>query len=138
MSDQKMEQNDEPKLILVNPLDPMSEYVEFGRYLLSLKQLSKGKFMLKTKNCNPVMSFKTLNLTRKTKGIAQKLLQNIQISFDDIDRLNDEEKEQIDTIAHVTEITDRLKYLILAGQNWNVICTHLIRFAALLLAGMIT
>jgi hypothetical protein len=52
--------DDEPKMILVNKLDPMSEYIPFGKYLLSLKQLQKGKFMLRTKSKNPVLSFKTI------------------------------------------------------------------------------
>jgi len=102
--------DEEPKMILVNKLDPMSEYVDFGKYALSLKQLQKNKFMLRTKaKKNPVLSFKTLVLTRKTKAIVQNLLRQNPISFEDIDALNEEEKEQIDTIVSKTEITDRLK-----------------------------
>ncbi len=102
--------DDEPmKMILVNKLDPMSEFIPFGKYLLSLKNLQKNKFMLRTKSKNPVLSFKTLTLTRKTKAIVQNLLRQNPISFEDIDALNEEEKEQIDTIVSKTEITDRLK-----------------------------
>jgi len=101
---------DEPKMILVNKLDPMSEYVDFGKYALSLKQLQKGKFMLRTKaKKNPVLSFKTLTLTRKTKAIVQKLLQDIDVSFEEIDALSEDEKNDIDTIVSVTEINTRLK-----------------------------
>ena len=103
------DKDDEPKMILVNKLDPMSEYVDFGKYSLSLKQLQKGKFMLRTKNKNPVLSFKTIVLTRRTKAIVQNLLRQNPISFEDIDALDEEEKEQIDTIVSKTEITDRLK-----------------------------
>lgn len=101
--------DDEPKMILVNRLDPMSEFIPFGKYLLSLKQLQKNRFMLRTKSRNPVLSFKTIVLTRRTKAIVQNLLRQNPISFEDIDALNDEEKEQIDTIVSKTEITDRLK-----------------------------
>jgi len=101
--------DDEPKMILVNKLDPMSEYIPFGRYLLNLKQLQKNKFMLRTKARNPILSFKTIVLTRRTKAIVQNLLRQNPISFEDIDALNEEEKEQIDTIVSKTEITDRLK-----------------------------
>jgi len=101
--------DDEPKMILVNKLDPMSEFIPFGRYLLSLKQLQKNRFMLRTKAKNPILSFKTLVLTRRTKAIVQNLLRQNPISFEDIDALNEEEKEQIDTIVSRTEITDRLK-----------------------------
>tara|TARA_R110001592_G_scaffold84637_4_gene250139 strand:- start:822 stop:1340 length:519 start_codon:yes stop_codon:yes gene_type:complete len=101
--------DDEPKMILVNKLDPMSEYIPFGKYLLSLKQLQKNRFMLRTKARNPVLSFRTIVLTRRTKAIVQNLLRQNPISFEDIDSLNEEEKEQIDTIVSKTDITDRLK-----------------------------
>ncbi len=105
-----MTDKDEPmKMILVNKLDPMSEFIPFGKYLLSLKQLQKNRFMLRTKAKNPILSFKTITLTRKTKAIVQKLLQDIDVSFEEIDALNQEEKEQINTIVSKTEITDRLK-----------------------------
>ena len=100
---------DEPKMILVNKLNPMSEFIPFGRYLLSLKQLQKNRFMLRTKSKNPVLSFRTITLTRRTKAVIQNLLRQNPISFEDIDALNEEEKEQIDTIVSKTEITDRLK-----------------------------
>jgi len=101
--------DDEPKMILVNKLDPMSEYIPFGKYLLSLKQLSKGKFMLRTKSRNPILSFKTITLTKKTKAIVQKLLQDLDVTFDEIDSLSEDEKNDIDTIVSVTEINTRLR-----------------------------
>ena len=103
------DQTDEPKMVLVNKLDPMNEYIPFGRYLLSLKNLQKNRFMLRTKSKNPVLSFKTLTLTRKTKAIVQKLLQDIDITFDEIDNLTEDEKNDIDTIVSVTEINTRLR-----------------------------
>ena len=104
------DKDDEPKIILVNKLDPMSQYVDFGKYSLSLKQLQKGKFMLRTKaKKNPVLSFKTLTLTRKTKAIVQKLLQDLDVSFEEIDALNEDEKNDIDTIVSFTNINNRLK-----------------------------
>jgi len=104
-----MSDKDEPKIILVNKLNPMSEFIPFGRYLLNLKQLQKGKFMLRTKSKNPVLSFKTILLTKKTKAIVQKLLQDLDVSFDEIDSLNEDEKNDIDTIISKTDINTRLR-----------------------------
>ena len=101
--------DDEPKMILVNKLDPMSEYIPFGKYLLSLKQLSKGKFMLRTKSRNPVLSFKTIVLTRRTKAIVQKLLQDIDVSFEEVDALNEDERNILNQIVEKTEINTRLR-----------------------------
>jgi len=109
MTEPKTDQTDEPKMILVNKLDPMNEYIPFGKYLLSLKQLSKGKFMLRTKSKNPVLSFKTLLLTKKTKAIVQKLLQDIDVTFDEIDNLTEDERNIINQIVEKTEINTRLK-----------------------------
>jgi hypothetical protein len=107
MSDPKTD--DEPKIILVNKLNPMSEYIPFGKYLLSLKQLQKNRFMLRTKSRNPVLSFKTIVLTRRTKAIVQKLLQDLDVSFDEIDSLTEDEKNDIDTIISKTDINTRLR-----------------------------
>ena len=101
--------DDESKMILVNKLDPMSEYIPFGKYLLSLKQLSKGKFMLRTKSRNPVLSFKTIVLTRRTKAIVQKLLQDIDVSFEEVDALNEDERNILNQIVEKTEINTRLR-----------------------------
>jgi len=103
------DKDDEPKIIVVNKLDPMSEFIPFGKYLLSLKNLQKNRFMLRTKSKNPVLSFKTIVLTRKTKAIVQKLLQDLDVSFDEIDSLNEDEKNDIDTIVSFTNINNRLK-----------------------------
>ena len=102
--------DDEPmKMILVNKLDPMSEFIPFGKYLLSLKNLQKNKFLLRTKSKNPVLSFKTIVLTRKTKAIVQKLLQDVEVTFEEIDSLNEDEKNDIDTIISKTDIDTRLR-----------------------------
>ena len=101
--------DDEPKMILVNKLDPMSEFIPFGRYLLSLKNLQKNRFLLRTKSKNPVLSFKTIVLTRKTKAIVQKLLQDVEVTFEEIDALNEDEKNDIDTIISKTDIDTRLR-----------------------------
>ena len=37
--------DDEPKMALVNRLNPMDEFIPFGKYLLSLKHLQKNTFM---------------------------------------------------------------------------------------------
>jgi len=105
-----MTDKDEPmKMILVNKLDPMSEFIPFGKYLLSLKNLQKNKFLLRTKSKNPVLSFKTIVLTRKTKAIVQKLLQDVEVTFEEIDSLNEDEKNDIDTIISKTDIDTRLR-----------------------------
>ena len=105
-----MTDKDEPmKMILVNKLDPMSEYIPFGRYLLSVKNLQKNRFMLRTKSKDPVLSFKTLVLTRKTKAIVQKLLQDIDVTFEEVDNLSEDEKNIINQIVEKTEINTWLK-----------------------------
>jgi len=103
--------DDEPmKMILVNKLDPMSEFIPFGKYALSLKQLQKNKFMLRTKaKKNPVLSFKTIVLTRKTKAIVQKLLQDLDVSFEEVDALNEDERNILNEIVEKTEINTRLR-----------------------------
>ena len=65
--------------------------------------------MLRTKSKNPVLSFRTIVLTRKTKAIVQKLLQDVEVTFEEIDSLNEDEKNDIDTIISKTDIDTRLR-----------------------------
>ena len=92
------DKNDEPKLVLVNRLCPMSKFIPFGRYLLSLKNLQKNKFLLQY----PVLSFRTIQLTKRTKNIVQKLLQDIDVTFEEIGALNEDERNVINQIVEKT------------------------------------
>ena len=93
------DKNDEPKLVLVNRLCPMSKFIPFGRYLLSLKNLQKNKFLLRK---NPALSFRTIQLTKRTKNIVQKLLQDIDVTFEEIGALNEDERNVINQIVEKT------------------------------------
>ena len=49
--------DDEPKMILVNKLDPMSEFIPFGKYLLSLKQFPFEPFYATNKSKKSSIEF---------------------------------------------------------------------------------
>ena len=117
--------DDEPKMILVNRLNPMGEYIPFGKYLLSLKQLQKNRFMIRTKSKNPVLSFRTITLSRKTKNIIQKLLQDIDISFEEIDSLNEDKKKILTRLSVLRVSIIDSKYPIQNGLNSKKIYTNL-------------
>ena len=56
-----------------------------------------------------MLSFKTITLTKKTKAIVQKLLQDIEVTFEEIDALSEDERNIINQVVEKTEINTRLK-----------------------------
>lgn len=99
-----------PKIHYVNPLDPMNKYLDFGNYKIDLKQLKGGKLQFRTKQGGYfVKGLKGKRLTPNMKIIIDKLVSNSEILYEDIDKLNDEEKEYLSLMADKVGINDRLK-----------------------------
>ena len=81
-------------------------YITIGKYLVH-KQ--RGKLQVKSPvNHNQVYGFKSQNVTNNIKDIILKLNKKEPISFKDVDKLNDEEKNQLHMIGkrHVSQLFD--------------------------------
>ena len=105
-----LEKDDKKKQTLyVNPIDPMNKYIQFGKYQLDLKQLKGGKIQLRSKKNYFVKGLKGQRMTPNVKIIIDKLISNNEILYEDIDRLNESEKEMLADLAQKCEIDDRLK-----------------------------
>lgn len=105
-----LEKDDKKKQTLyVNPIDPMNKYIQFGKYQLDLKQLKGGKIQLRSKKNYFVKGLKGQRMTQNIKIIIDKLISNNEILYEDIDRLNESEKEMLADLAQKCEIDDRLK-----------------------------
>lgn len=105
-----LEKDDKKKQTLyVNPIDPMNKYIQFGKYQLDLKQLKGGKLQLRSKKNYFVKGLKGQRMTPNIKIIIDKLISNNEILYEDIDRLNESEKEMLADLAQKCEIDDRLK-----------------------------
>lgn len=95
--------------LYVNPIDPMNKYIEFGRYRLDLKQLKGGKMQFRSKTNHYIKGLKGQRMTPSIKIVIDKLISNNEILYEDIDRLNETERELLADVAQKCEIDDRLK-----------------------------
>ena len=68
-----------------------------------------GKLQVRSPYKNQVYRFKNQNITNNIKDILLKLIKKEPISYKDVDKLNEQEKNQLYTIGkklHVSELFD--------------------------------
>ena len=84
-------------------------YINIGKYLVHKNNLLGGKLQVRSPNKNQVYGFKSQNITNNIKDILLKLNKKEPISFKDVDRLNEQEKNQLYMIGkklHASELFD--------------------------------
>jgi len=84
-------------------------YINIGKYLVHKNNLLCGKLQVRSPNKNQVYGFKSQNITNNIEDILLKLHKKEPISFKDVDKLNEQEKNQLYTIGkklHVSELFD--------------------------------
>jgi len=71
-------------------------YITIGKYLVHKQHLLGGKLQVRSQvNHNQVYGFKSQNITNNIKDILLKLHKKEPISFNDVDKLNEEEENQL-------------------------------------------
>ena len=84
-------------------------YINIGKYLVHRNNLLGGKLQVRSPNKNQVYGFKSQNITNNIKDILLKLNKKEPISFKDVEKLIEQEKNQLYTIGkklHVSESFD--------------------------------
>ena len=93
----------------VNKIDPMNKFLPFGKYQIDLKKLKGGKLQFRSKKGYFVKGLENKNLTPNMKIIIDKFISGQNIDYEDVNRLNDNEKNYLSQIAEKCDIDDRLK-----------------------------
>jgi hypothetical protein len=101
--------DDTKDTIYVNNIEPMDIYVPFGKHKLNLKKLKGGRLQLRSKTNNVIANIKSKMLTKNMKIIIDKFISNQPIEFEDVEVLNDDEKDYLAEIAERCDISDRLR-----------------------------
>ena len=97
------------KSTYVNKIDPMNKYLDFGKYKIDLKKLKGGKLQFRSKKGYFVKGLENKQLTPNMKVIIDKFISGQNIDYEDVNRLNDNEKNYLSQIAEKCDINDRLK-----------------------------
>lgn len=101
--------DDTKDIVYVNKIEPMDIYVPFGKHRLNLKKLKGGRLQLRSKTDNVIANIKSKMLTKNMKVIIDKFISDQPIEFEDIEKLNDDEKSYLAEIAQKCDIDDRLR-----------------------------
>ena len=85
------------------------EYITIGKYKAHKTKLIGGKLQMRSNNNNQIHNLKSQNITKNIRDILLKLNKNEIINFNDVDKLNTEEKDQLYMIGkklHITQLFD--------------------------------
>ena len=101
--------DDTKDIVYVNKIEPMNIYAPFGKHKLNLKKLKSGRLQLRSKTDNVIANIKSKQLTRNMKIIIDKFISDQPIEFEDVEVLDDNEKDYLAEIAQKCDIDDRLR-----------------------------
>ena len=90
-------------------MEPVPKYISFGNVNIDRKKYTGGKLQLRSKKGNPILGLKSIQMSPNIKTIVEKLLSNTEIPYNDVDKLNEVEREVLANIAQKSGIDDRLK-----------------------------
>ena len=90
-------------------MEPPPKYISFGNVQIDRKKYYGGKLQFRSRAGNPILNLKSVHMSPNIKLIVEKLLSNTEIPYNDVDKLNETEREILANIAQKAGINDRLK-----------------------------
>ena len=96
-------------IVYVNKIEPSNIYAPFGKHQLNLKKLKNNRLQLRSKTDNVIANIKSKQLTKNMKVIIDKFITNQPIEFEDVEILDDDEKDYLAEISEKCNINDRLR-----------------------------
>ena len=104
-------------------MEPPPKYIQFGNVNIDRKKYSGGRLQFRSKKGNPIANLKSIQMSPNIKAIVEKLISNTEIPYNDVDKLNEVERELLANIAQKAGVDDRLKIptpkLTLEQRNIN-------------------
>ena len=101
--------DDTKDTIYVNKIEPSNIYAPFGKHQINLKKLKNNRLQLRSKTDNVIANIKSKMLTKNMKVIIDKFITDQDILFEDVEVLNDDEKDYLANIAQKCDVDDRLR-----------------------------
>ena len=90
-------------------MESQPKFISFGDINIDRRKYNGGKLQFRSKNGNPILNLKSVHMSPNIKNIVEKLLSDAEISYNDIDKLNEREREVLANIAQKAGVDDRLK-----------------------------
>ena len=90
-------------------MEAKPKFISFGNVNIDREKYSGGKLQFRSKKGNPVLGLKSVQMSQNIKTIVEKLLSDTEIHYNDVDKLNEKERQVLANIAKKAKIDDRLK-----------------------------
>ena len=88
---------------------PKEVYSQFGRYLINNHRLNDDILMLRSKKGGAIPTLPTEKVSKSLIKAVSKIIEGKSIDYDDINQLNDQEKEHLGTIVSKSHLADQFK-----------------------------
>lgn len=85
------------------------DYVPFGKYILNVKKLQDGIFMIKRPNGGFMGELPSKRVSSKLQNVFKKIVGGGTPSFNEMERLDDDEREYLHYVAKRSNILDKLQ-----------------------------
>ena len=85
------------------------KYIQLGKYKAHQQKLIGGKLQVRSNNNNQVNNLKSQMITKNIRDILLKINKNETIKYSDVDKLDEDEKDQLYELGkklHITELFD--------------------------------
>mgnify|MGYP003668683932 CR=1 FL=1 len=88
---------------------PKETYSQFGRYIINNHKLSDDIIMLRSKKGSAIPYLPTQKVSKKLIQAVSKIVNGGSLDYDDINQLNDDEREHLHTIVNKSQLGDKFK-----------------------------
>jgi hypothetical protein len=93
----------------IPPQEKQANYVPFGKYILNRNKLNDGVVMIKRPNGAFMGDLQSRRISNNLKNIFQKVVGGSIPNFQDLSKLDDDEKEYLHYVAKKTNLVDKLQ-----------------------------
>jgi len=83
-------------------------YLPFGRYKINIQRLEQDTLMLRSKKGGAIPDIPTQKVKRNIISILKKIVNNDMPNYDDINKLNDDDKELLYKIIELSHLANKI------------------------------
>jgi len=88
---------------------PKETYSQFGRYIINNHRLNDDVIMLRSKKGAAIPYIPTQKVSKNLIKCVSKIVNGGNLDYEDINQLNDDEREHLHTIINKSQLTDKFK-----------------------------
>ena len=89
-------------------IDPIRRYIKFGKYLINTNKLNDDVISIKRPSGNNIIEFPSQRVSTHLSSVFKKIIGGGIPSFNELNKLNEDERNYLHRVATKSEIADKL------------------------------